>query len=64
MKPQFRFEAGQLWWRDHHSTVQEMRRVRAEMLSDDGWPRCGLVTQRAELIEQIDTALAEMEKTA
>ena len=57
--PIFRFEAGRLWYRSHRSTPREMQVVRALFIAE---PWTGATPTSAELVEQIDTALKEMEK--
>lgn len=60
MKPQFRFEDGQLWWRDYRSSLAEMKRVRV-LIADPECQWTSETTSTAELTSQIDAALAAME---
>ncbi len=57
----FRFENGQLWWRDHHSSLAEMSRVRASALADPAWAHFGMLRHRDEMIAQIDAAVKAFE---
>lgn len=54
----FRYSEGQLWYRSHRSSIREMQVVRARFIAE---PWTGATPTSAELVEQIDTALKEME---
>ncbi len=57
--PLFRCENGTLFWRSYQCTPQFLKRVRAEFVSSPQWTYQG--EGSAELIAQIDAALAQME---
>ena len=57
--PTFRFQNGDLWWRDHRSSLREMRAVRAGFLAQ---PWKDIWGGSAELVRQIDDAIAAFER--